>query len=114
MYNLKWLTTASTRISPFVMPLSVADVYSSFQAHTLCFYLLGSSLIVLIASGMNCSAVGSCTQENGWAVACSTISTALTLFFSMVTLFGEGEYRVAMGCAHAACCDPLVISNPWR
>ena len=74
------------------MPLTFTDVLSSFNAHTPCFYLLGSNLIVLIASGMNCTAWGTCKEEDAWAVACAAISSALTLFFTVTSLFSDGRY----------------------
>ena len=79
------------------MPLTFADVFSSFNAHTPCFYLLGSSLIVLIASGMTCTAWGTCKEEDGWAVACAAISTALTLFFTVTSLFSDGRQQSEVG-----------------
>lgn len=73
------------------MGVSVTNLESAYRAHTHCFYLLGSSLVVLIASGMACQALGSCTKEFGWAVAASTISTAMTLFLALASIFSNGE-----------------------
>ena len=84
------------------MPLTASDLRS---ANMPCIYLLCSSIIVLIAASLNCTnynkwgyayygnngngngpyPVNLCTQENAWAVACSAISTGLTLIFIIIS-----------------------------
>ena len=85
------------------MPLTASDLRS---ANMPCIYLLCSSIIVLIAASLNCTnynkwgyayygngngnPVNLCTQENAWAVACSAISTGLTLIFIIISLINSG------------------------
>ena len=68
----------------------MTQLEQAYRTHSHCFFLLGSSLIVLIASGMACQSLGSCTREFAWAVAASCVSTSLTLFLVLASIFSSG------------------------
>ena len=82
------------------MAITTNDLKALYESQKTVFYLFGSSLIVLIAACKNCDTKAtfygytvktSCTQEAGWAVACSVVSVAFTLVPPLTALFNSGK-----------------------
>lgn len=63
------------------------STHTTFHRHAQAWLVLGASLVVLVASTKNCDDTNHCTGLNGWAVAASVVSTALTLFYVLLTMF---------------------------
>ena len=85
------------------MAITSNDLKALYESQKTVFYLFGSSLIVLIAACKYCDTSTyvkysvftrydkpECTEEAGWAVACSVISVAFTLVPPVTALFNSG------------------------
>jgi hypothetical protein len=63
---------------------------ANLYANKAAYLLLGSSLVVLIASTKLCDGLNYCKSELAWAVAVSTISIGLTLIHAITSMVAQG------------------------
>lgn len=91
-----------------------ADFKGHFAKNVQAWFLLASSLIVIIAASIECDDTNNCTDERGWAVACSAVSLGYVRALHACapsTPLACGTWHaprpLPLGCMHAQPCHHL-------
>ncbi|KAG1662638.1 hypothetical protein FOA52_009623 [Chlamydomonas sp. UWO 241] len=65
------------------------DIKGHFSKNTQAWFVLASSLIVIIASSIECTDTKDCTGVKGWAVGASSVSLGFCFFYLIAAFFME-------------------------